>query len=74
MYAEKMRLELPSNIQIVDAICLFALLSLHTLQCFLPLTNRQTQIPCLCISCIHCIHGIHFAYLHPSHTLHLRDL
>lgn len=42
MYAEKMRLELPSDIQIVDAICLFALLSLHTLQCFLSLTNSQT--------------------------------
>jgi hypothetical protein len=44
MSAEMMRLELPSYIQIVDAICLFALLSLHTLQCFLSLTNSQTHL------------------------------
>lgn len=44
MSAEMMRLELPSDIQIVDAICLFALLSLHTLQCFLSLTNSQTHL------------------------------
>jgi hypothetical protein len=44
MYAEMMRLEMPSDIQIVDAICLFALLSLHTLQCFLSLTNSQTHL------------------------------
>jgi hypothetical protein len=60
MSAEMMRLELPSDIQIVDAICLFALLSLHTLQCFLSLTNSQT-------------HLFDFAFCIHLHTLQLRD-
>lgn len=56
MYAGNPRLVLVSDIQIVDAICLFALLSLHTLQCFHSLTNRQTHSLTLCTLCILCIH------------------
>lgn len=57
MYAEFPRLGPFSDIQIVDAICLFALLSLHTLQCFHPLTNRQTPSLTLCTLCISCPPG-----------------
>lgn len=59
MYAETPRLVLASDIQIVDAICLFALLSLHTLQCFHSLTNRQTHS----LTLLHSLHSLHTLHL-----------